>query len=136
MDRPDTPSAIIEGPFQGAYGPPTQDGTPAAPPRWIVSASFATEQEAQGFAVWCQTEHSAMATTGPPTIRWTEVDHTEPPSDFLPPEGILIAIASVDTHNDRSTGQGRVEIIYHLVARRQELPWDQRPGEGDPIADS
>ena len=123
MERPPTPTIIVEGPFRGSYA-----AHPDEPPRWIVTATFTDEHEAQGFAVWCQTQHSHMASTGPPVVIWRERDGRRGDPGPLPPQEWIMRITGVRSTTDRSTGQGRVEITYTPVTATG--PWEPPAGRG------
>jgi hypothetical protein len=70
-----------------------------------------------------------MATTGPPTVTWEEVDHIEPTTGPLPPEDVALIVRDVHASTDRSTGQGRVHIAYQRFAKR--IAHGLRPADPD-----
>ena len=104
MSPPGTPAMTIVGPILATAF--TAEGER----RWNVIATFGNEAEAQGFAVWCQSDHPALAASRTPTVIWRETT-TGADSDRLPAEDRII-MESVASYFDRDTGQGRVVISY------------------------
>jgi hypothetical protein len=119
-----TPDMIVEGPFKGSYAA----GHPDDPPRWIVTATFTSENDAHGFAAWCQSDHPTLASTGPPVVIWRERDGRRGDPGPLPPQEWIMRITGVRSTTDRSTGQGRVEITYTPVTATG--PWEPPASRG------
>lgn len=102
------PPFRIEGPLAASYGRPEGAG------EWALLIYFDSQQEAQGFAAWAQSDHPSVNVGNAPLVQWRELDKRVADADMLPPGGVIMNVDEVQAGH-RENGRPQVVIIYRYL---------------------